>query len=90
MSGEPENVDDHVVVLERVLFAEIAVVFGVPEARGTHVKSAVSFLEDDHIGSELQIFVNFLEQFDDYLGGIITPFLCFFWVVSLHLERFEN
>ena len=49
LSGEPENVDDDVVVLERVLFAEVAVIFGVPEARSTHMKSAVSFLENNHV-----------------------------------------
>ena len=44
LSGEPEHVDDNIVVFKRVLFAEVAIIFGVPEARGTHVKSAVTFL----------------------------------------------
>ena len=90
LSGETEDVDDDVVVLEWVLFAEVAVVLGVPEAGGTHVKSAVALLENNHVRCELQIFVNFLQQLDDHLRGIITPFLCLFWVVCPHLERFKN
>ena len=90
LSGEPENVDDDIVVLKGVLFAEVAVVLGVPEAGGAHVKSAVAFLENNHVRSELQIFVDFLQQLDDHLRGIVTPFLCLFWVVCPLLERFEN
>ena len=53
LSGEPEDVDDDVVVLEGVLLAEITVVLAVPEAAGTHVESTVALLKNNHVRSEL-------------------------------------
>ena len=60
LSGEPENIDDDIVVLEGILFAEVAIIFAVPEATCTHMEAAVTLLQDNHVGSELEILVNFL------------------------------
>ena len=90
LSCESEDVNDDVVVLEGVLLAKIAVVLAVPEATGTHVESAVTLLENNHVGSELQVLVDFLEQLDDDLAGVIAPLLGLLRVVGPRLELFEN
>ena len=81
LSGKAENIDDDIVVLERILFTEIAVIFAVPEATCAHVESAVALLQDDHVGREFQVLVNFLEKFDDYFTGVVAPLLSFLRVV---------
>ena len=75
LSSESENIDDDIVVLERILFAEVAIIFAVPEATCTHMEAAVTLLQDNHVSSELKILVNFLQKFDDYFAGIVAPFL---------------
>ena len=85
-----EHVDDYIIVLEGVLFAEVTIVLGIPEAARTHVESAVPFLEDNHIGSKLKIFVNLLQQLDDHFAGVIAPLLGFLWVIDAVLEGLEN
>ena len=77
LSCKPENIDDDVVIFERILLAEIAIVFAVPEATCTHVEATVALLEDDHVGCELEILVDLLKKFDDYFTGIVAPLLRF-------------
>jgi hypothetical protein len=67
LSGETKHINYHVIVLKGVLLAKIAVVLGVPEAGGTHVEATVALLEDDHVGSKLKVFINFLEELNDDL-----------------------
>lgn len=86
MSGEAKDVDDHVVVFERVLLAKIAIVFAVPEATGAHVESAVSLLKNYHVRSELQILVHLLQKLDNHFTRVIAPFLRFLRVVVARLE----
>ena len=54
------------------------------------MESAVALLQDDHVGSEFQVLVNFLEQFDDYFAGIVAPLLCFLRVIVARLELSKN
>ena len=77
LSGETEDVDDHVVVFERVLLTKIAVVFAVPEATGTHVESTVALLQNYHVRRKLKIFIHLLQQLDNHLARIVAPFLGF-------------
>ena len=61
LSGETEYIDDNVVVFEGIFLTKVAIVFGVPEATCAHMEATITFLKNDHIGSKLQILVNFLE-----------------------------
>ena len=61
LSSEPENVDNDVVVLEWILLAKVSVILRVPEAACTHVETAISLLQDDHVGCELKVFIDVLE-----------------------------
>ena len=90
LSGEPKYINNHVVVLEWVLLAEVSVILGVPEAACAHVKSTISFLQNDHISSELEVFINLLEQLDNDFTCVVAPFLCFLRIVDLLLKRIEN
>ena len=45
------------------------------------MESAVALLQDDHVGREFQVLVNFLEKFDDYFTGVVAPLLSFLRVV---------
>ena len=76
MSSEPENINNDVVILEWVLLAKVSVILGVPEAACAHMETTISLLQDDHVGCELEIFIDFLEQLDNHFTGIVAPFLC--------------
>ena len=89
-SGEAKDVDNYIEILERVLFAKVAVVFGVPEARSTHVKSTVSFLKNNHVRSKFELFGDILEYFYDHFRSVIAQFLTIFWVIDLTLEGLKN
>jgi len=75
LSGEAKDVDDHVIVFERVLLTKIAIVFAVPEATGTHVESTVALLQNYHVRCKLKIFIYLLQQLDNHLARIVAPFL---------------
>ena len=77
LSRKPENIDDDIVVFERILLAEIAIIFAVPEATCTHVEAPVALLEDDHVSREFKILVYLLKKLDDYFTGIVAPLLSF-------------
>ena len=77
LSGKTEYINDDIIILEWIFLTEITIIFAVPEAARTHVKSTITLLQNYHVGCEFQILVNFLEQFDDDLTGIIAPLLCF-------------
>ena len=90
LSGETEYIDDYVVVIEWVLLAEVSIVFGVPEATGRHVETTIALLQNDHVGCKLEVFVDFLQDFDDTLTGVVAPLLRFFAFIVLSLELREN
>ena len=60
LSSKTKYIDDNVVVLEWIFLTKVTIVFGVPEATCAHVETTITFLENDHIGSKLQIFIDFL------------------------------
>lgn len=67
LSGEAKNIYNDIVVLERVLLTEIAIILRVPETACTHVEATVSLLEYNHIGCEFKVLIDVLQQFDDHL-----------------------
>ena len=75
LSRKPKNIDDDIVVFERILLAEIAIIFAVPEATCAHVETTVALLEDDHVSREFKILVYLLKKLDDYFTGIVAPLL---------------
>ena len=90
MSCETEHIDNYVVVLEWVLLAKVSIILGVPEATSTHVETAISLLQDDHIGGELEVLIDFLQQLDDHFACVIAPFLGLLRIINLLLKRIEN
>ena len=78
LSGETEDIDDNVIVFERILLAKITIIFTVPEATCAHVETAIALLQNYHIGRKLQIFVDLLQKFNNNLGCVVAPFLCLF------------
>ena len=86
MSGEAEHVNDHVVVLEGILLAKIAVIFAIPEAACAHVETTIALLKNYHVRCELKIFVDLLQQFDNHFRCIVAPLLGLLRVV---VARFE-
>ena len=54
------------------------------------MEAGVALLEDDHIGSKLEVLVYVLQQLNDDLGGVVAPLLGFLRVVVLDLEGLEN
>ena len=90
LSCEPENINDHIVIFKWIFFAKVSIIFGVPETACTHMKTAVSFLQNNHISCKLEFLINFLKQFDDYLTCVITPFLSFFRIIVSYLECFKD
>ena len=81
LSGETEDIDDHVVVFEGILLTKITIIFAVPEATGTHVESTVALLQDNHVCCELKIFIDLLQKLDNYLTGVVAPLLSFLRIV---------
>tara|TARA_B110000977_G_C10877057_1_gene415944 strand:+ start:211 stop:486 length:276 start_codon:yes stop_codon:yes gene_type:complete len=61
LSGEAEYIDDDIVILEWIFFTEITIIFAIPEAACAHMESTITFLQNYHVGSKLQILINFLE-----------------------------
>ena len=53
LSGETEDIDDDIVVLEGILLAKIAVIFTVPEATRTHMETTVTLLQNYHVCRKL-------------------------------------
>ena len=90
LSSESEYVNNNIVVLEGVFFAEIAIVLAVPETTGAHMKSTVALLQNYHVGRELEILVHLLEQLDNDFAGVVAPFLRLLGIVVLALELLEN
>ena len=54
------------------------------------METTIALLQDDHVGCELEVFVDFLQDFDDTLTGVVAPLLCFFAFIVLCLEFWEN
>ena len=86
LSSKTEHVDDDIVVLERILLAEIAIIFAIPKATGRHVEPTITLLQDNHVRSEFQVLVNLLQKFDDDFTGIVAPLLGLLRIVVARLE----
>ena len=83
LSCKAKHIDNYVVVLEWILLAKVSIVFGIPEATRAHVETAITLLQDDHISSELEVLIDFLEQLDDDFTGVVAPFLRLLRVINL-------